>query len=161
MDPVKPMLAYWLEATLATCLVLFAVALATCATGCSPSALRIHAETAAAVTVTVSAARTVIRESAAADFERCADRDCVATVEQRYGPVTIAHDSLRLALIGWVDALEVARLAGDSADLWAPLTSAASRVLLMWNELVALVGSLGVTLPPLPPGLPALLRGAL
>ena len=136
--------------------------LATCS-GCGASAVRMHAEAAAVTAVTVSGARAIIRESAASDFDRCVaarDLECTRTVEQRYERVSAAHDLVRTALIGWIEAIEIAHLASDGADLWGPLASALARVVQQWGVLVAALRPLGHELPALPPMLEQLLSAA-
>lgn len=140
------------QAAIAVCL---AVALAAQCVGCGASAVRTHAQ---AATIAAVATQGAARMVASASVAECpdtpdddADRACVSAALVRWAPADAAVGSTRAALLAWVEALDVARLAGEDADLWAPLAVAAARLLAEYERLRVTLGELDVDLPALPP----------
>ncbi len=145
-----------------------ALALLTCL-GCSPSAYRMHA----AAVVTVASAHTVAgglytaaKDAALDDVEahfpdvgpeRSAAID---EVVERFRPAAKSLDTIRAALLTWLDAVDLA-LAADSGDsLLGALLPLAQRVLTLYGELAGLLREVGVEAPALPPFVAALAGGA-
>lgn len=133
--------------------------------GCSGASYRAHAQ---GITVTsggLAVAGTV------ADTARDAALDAVeaehpvhgpertAALEAealRWRPLGIALDAGRSALLVWAEALRMAHLAGTTdADLIATLAPVAARVLLLYDQIAALLDALGVDGVP---ALPAVVR---
>jgi hypothetical protein len=133
--------------------------------GCSPSALRQHSTAATVLTVATQGVATMVKEAAKAEAAQvCPTRDdaCLAQLTQAWTPADAAVAATRAALLSYIEALNVARIAGDGADLWHPLALALARVVLAWDRLLALLHERGVevdSLPPMITGLLAVLAG--
>jgi hypothetical protein len=52
--------------------------------------------------------------------------------------------------LAYIEALELARIAGDGADLWRPLAQAAARLLREYQAFAATLQTLGADVPMLP-----------
>jgi hypothetical protein len=141
---------------------------ASCLSGCGASAVQTHARAATIAAVATQGAARAVADGAARDaVDSCpdtadddADRACVAAARVRWAPADAAIGTTRAALLAWVEALDVARLAGDGADLWAPLGLAAARLLAEYARLSAVLAPLGVEMPALPPLVLSLVGGA-
>lgn len=139
--------------------VLALVIVATHCTGCGASAVQTHARAATIAAVATQGAARAVADGAARDaVDSCpdtpdddADRACVGAAKVRWAPADAAIGTTRAALLAWVEALDVARLAGDGADLWAPLGLAAGRLLAEYARLSSVLAPLGVNMPALPP----------
>ena len=124
-------------------------------TGCGASAVTTSARAATVAAVATQGAARVVEQSSRAAFEtECpAPADpvaCGAEVKQRWHPADAAVRSTKAALVAWIEALNVARIAGDGAELWQPLALAAARMVSEYAALREVLAALGVELPALP-----------
>lgn len=117
--------------------------------GCG-GALAGQARAAAITTVALDGAHRMIVSTHEARSSACEDEACVLSVRESLRPVEVAHDAVRATLVAWVEALNIARLTGDSGDVLAAMVTAASRLLSEWHELAASFAGIGVELPELP-----------
>lgn len=132
-------------------LVLWAGALGFLCDGCGASAVGTNARAATVATVALQGVHRLAAEGERTELAACAGVPCTHEVETRWAPIGLAHDATRAAIAGWLEALEVARLADAGADLWSPLAIMAARYLAQWDALVLALHSVGVDVPPLPP----------
>ena len=139
---------------------LAAVVLLSWLSGCG-SAIGAQARAATIAAVATQGAARVVGESAALEarttcpHDRYAPRSpelelCLAPVRARWAPADASIASVRATLAVWVEALEVARLAGDGADLWEPLAIAAARFVSEYDALADVLRALGVDAPEMP-----------
>lgn len=141
--------------------VVLATAIA-CSTiaGCG-SVIGVQARAATVSAVATQGAARMVSDAARAEAEHACPHSlyppsspemamCLAPLRARWAPADAAIGSTRAALSAWVEALEIARIAGDGEDLWAPLMTAASRLLADWEVLRLVLEPLGVELPALP-----------
>ena len=146
--------------------ILLAIAALSVCSGCSGASYRAHAQ---AITVTsggLAVAGTVAdtaRDTALDAVEsehpaHGAERTAAIEAEAlRWRPLGIALDAGRSALLVWAEALRMAHLAGTTdADLIAVLAPVAARVLLLYDQIAALLTALDVDGVP---ALPAVVRG--
>jgi hypothetical protein len=127
-----------------------------CVAGCG-SALQTQARAATVAAVATQGAARVVDDSAVQDARAACPREsaadmaaCLAPVRARWAPADAAIASTRTALGAWIEALEVARIAGDGDDLWQPLAVAAARLVREYSALVDVLAAVGVALPDLP-----------
>jgi hypothetical protein len=129
-------------------------------TGCG-SAIGVQARAATVSAVATQGAARLVSDAARAEAEHACPHSlyppsspematCLAPLRARWAPADAAIGSTRAALSAWVEALEIARMAGDGEDLWAPLMTAASRLMADWEALRLVLEPLGVELPALP-----------
>lgn len=141
------------------------LALAACAalllSACGASAVQVQSRAIQAAALTTTSAAQLVSESARAEAEtRCPREDhtpssselaaCLAPVRAAWAPADVAVASVRTSLTLWVETLQIAKLAGDGEDLWAPMAHAASRVVLEYERLTRVLRQLGVFAPTLP-----------
>lgn len=137
-----------------------ALALVVLLSGCG-SVIQTHARAAAIASVTTATAAELVSDSARLDAQMtcphdrypvgsAALRECLDPLRERWAPADAAVVSTRAALGIWVESLELARIAGDGADLWRPLATAAARAIRAYQALVAVLQALGVDVPLLP-----------
>ncbi len=129
--------------------IAFALGLAVHCAGCG-GALAAQARAAAISTVALEGAHRVIVETHEARSSTCEDEACVLAVRESMRPVEAAHDTVRATLVAWVEALNIARLTGDSGDVIAAMVTAASRLLTEWSRLAESFRAVGIDLPTLP-----------
>jgi hypothetical protein len=136
------------------------IALALLVSGCG-SAIQTQARAATIAAVATTGAARVVSETAAHEARTTCPHEtyapgslemsaCLAPVRARWAPADGAIASVRATLAAWIEALEVARLAGDGADLWEPLAIAAARLVREYDALVDVLAAVGVHLPALP-----------
>lgn len=146
-----------------TTMMLLALALV----GCGASGLRTQAHAAlVAGTVTSAAwaqvdhARTVRLDSVESSVSQSPDRDLIIAREAaRWTPIGAGFDAIRDALLAWVQAIELARVAGeDSLTLedWIRFVPLVGRVVLLYDDVARLARELEIELPALPPAVRAL-----
>lgn len=133
----------------AVVVIVFGLCLASWCAGCG-GALAGQARAAAITTVALEGAHRMIVSTHEARTSACEDEACVLSVRESLRPVEVAHDAVRATLVAWVEALNIARLTGDSADVLAAMVTAASRLLSEWHELATSFAGIGVALPDLP-----------
>ena len=136
--------------------------------GCDPSAYRMHAS----AVVTVAGAHTVA--GGAVDAARSAALDAVEDQHPDVGEARTAArraeavrwaaageslDAIRSALRTWVSAVELALAADDGGGLLEALLPLAARVLVLWDDMAQMLGTLGVEVPTLPPTVRGLVGG--
>jgi hypothetical protein len=133
--------------------------------GCGSNAVQIHtaaiqttALAHAGVFASVDAARDVALDAVEAEHptqgpERNAALDAEAG---RWRPAGAALDSIRTALLLWLDAVEAA---SEDDDLWDDVLPLVARLAQLWGDVVRLAGTLGLELPSLPPVVAALAGG--
>lgn len=161
MIRVAPRVAAWGRAVYA-CLWLAALAtvwalVVAMASGCSPSALQVHATVADVVGQAITASGDELLDARRRDLDAAhqgvAYREdaqaAVAAVRLRYEVPTAAYDALRLTHDAWVETLLLAA-AGDLDDVprWAAL---AARCLRAYDGWALAARSLGLDVPRVPP----------
>lgn len=146
--PITTILRAWAVARTVLVLAFAAGVVLHCA-GCG-GALAAQARAAAISTVALEGAHRVIVETHEARSSACEDEACVLAVRESMRPVEAAHDTVRAALVAWVEALNIARLTGDSSDVIAAMVTAASRLLTVWTRLAESFRAVGIDLPTLP-----------
>lgn len=129
--------------------------------GCGASAVQTSARAATVAAVATQGAARVVRSASAADVDATCPRAqypvrdaaleaCAAPVRQRWAPVDAAVASVRAALVAWMEATELAHVAGDDTSLWAPLALAAARLAAEYAALRDVLAAMDVDLPALP-----------
>lgn len=103
-----------------------------------------------AARVMADAALTTARTECPDTPDDDADRACIARVRERWAPADPMVGSLRITLLAWVEALEIAHMAGSQNDLWVPLATAAARFVVEYQHMAEWVRELGVDMPALP-----------
>jgi hypothetical protein len=100
----------------------------------------------------VMAARGAALDRVEAEHPTDPEHDLALDAEAaRWLPVLEGLDAGRTALLVWIDALELARVAGGGEDLVPPLLALGARTLRLIADAFALAGALGVEgLPVLP-----------
>lgn len=127
-------------------------------TGCGGGAVRDHATAATIASVGLSGAAHVATAGAEADVralcpdtdDDISDRACVGRARERWAPVAMAHEAARVALVAWVEALDVAEQAAEGEDLARALAASAARFVLQWDALAEAMRAHGVVVPDLP-----------
>lgn len=126
--------------------------------GCGASALSTQARAATIVSVGLSSVGHELHDERAQALDACHDTDCESTTASAWAPAVAAYESARTALTTWIDALDVARQAGEpDGDVLGALFVAVSRLARQWNELATALRALNVDMPDLPPALAVLL----
>jgi hypothetical protein len=126
---------------------------ASCWLAACGGAIQAQARAATVAVVALEGAHRLTMDEAERRLDECRDESCTAAVERDMAPVAAAHDAARVALSGWVEALQLALVAGDDGDVVAALGVAAGRWLALWGELSSFLAGLGVVLPALPAGI--------
>jgi hypothetical protein len=134
--------------------------LAVCCHGCGASAIRAQARAATIATVALEGVHRVTLAETHARLEACEDDACTVGVEADMAPIALAHDAARATLAGWVEALDVAVIAGDDGEVIAALVTAATRWLAQYSALAEALAGVGLHVPELPPFVLALAGGA-
>ena len=143
-------------------LLVLALGAAVACTGCGASALAGQARAASVVGVGLGSMRQELHDARAHDLDGCAaaaDTDaCLDTREAAWAPVVALYESARATLSTWIEAIDVARVAGDDDhDVIGALVVAAVRLARQWRELAAALHAAGVEVPTIPASLAALL----
>jgi hypothetical protein len=128
--------------------------------GCGASALQVQARAATVATVALEGAHRLAMDATEDRLDACETVACTQEVEQAMAPVALAHEAARVALVGWVEALRLAAVAGDDGDVLSALLTAGARWLSLWDPLAAALAGVGVEVPRLPPLVTGLLGGA-
>lgn len=138
---------------------LLLLALAWSCSGCGASAIAVQARAATVATVALEGVHRVAMDETERRLDACADVACTQDVEQTMAPVALAYEAARVTLVAWVEALQVAQVAGDDGDVIAALLTAGARWLALWDPLAAALSGVGVEVPRLPPLVTGLLGG--
>lgn len=125
---------------------------------CGATPVQMHSTGATILAVAAQGASRVVRDAVTVDAQATcpdspdddADRACIATLRARWAPAEVAVASTAEFVTLYTEALRIADLAEQGADLWVPLAVAAARVVLAWDRMVAVLRPLGVELPELP-----------
>lgn len=128
-------------------------------TGCGAGALQSHATAATVLTVGVAGAGEVAVASVEAALGECSDEACVERIDREVQPaVATAHESLRVGVIAYREAVAIAAAAQAGDGVLDALVVALARVVREWDALAAALSSLlREELPGLPPIVRALL----
>lgn len=118
--------------------------------GCGAGAIQAQARAATVAVVALEGAHRLTMDEAERRLDECRTDACTGAVEADLAPVAAAHDAARAALAGWVEALQLALVAGEDGDVVAALVVAAGRWTALWGELSSTLAGLGVVLPALP-----------
>jgi hypothetical protein len=149
-----------MAAVRALCALLVAAVVAWACSGCGASALQVQARAATVATVALEGAHRLAMDATETRLDACETVACTQEVEQAMAPVALAHEAARVALVGWVEALQLALVAGEDGDVVSALLVAAGRWLALWDPLAAALAGVGVEVPHLPPLVSGLLGGA-
>ena len=133
--------------------VLALVALGWLLTGCGAGAIRAQARAATVAVVALEGAHRLAMETTETRLDACETIPCTESVEADMAPVAAVHDAARVALAGWVEALQLALVAGEDEHVLGALLVAAGRWAALWGELAAAMATVGVELPTLPAGI--------
>ena len=96
----------------------------------------------------ISAAVTRDAETSCPDsIDDAADVSCISSLRSPWGPADAAMLSVRVALVGWLEAVAV----GETGSGWTMAFAAVRRVMREWSNLVRVLVPFGVVLPELPP----------
>jgi hypothetical protein len=140
--------------------LLLAVVVATSNSGCGAGAIQVQARAATVATVALESAHGAVMDETERRLDACTDVACTQDVERAMAPIALAHEAARVALVGWVDALQLAMVAGEDGDVISALLTAGARWLSLWDPLAAALAGVGVDVPRLPPLVSGLLGGA-
>lgn len=137
--------------------------------GCGSSAIGLHARAALITTSVHSAAGREVDSARGDALERIEEEtrgqpvgarlEALRAERQRWAPIGAGLDGARDAIIAWVQALELARVAGAGDDLLAPLGALAARVALLYDDVQRLAAGVGLELPALPDAIRGLASG--
>ena len=132
--------------------------------GCGAGAIQVQARAATIATVALEGAHRAAMEVTDQRVRECPDEACVDAVGERMAPMVLAYESARAGLVTWVEAIQIAQVAGEDGDVVGALITAAARwVADLWPALVEAIEAVAdVDLPELPPfvtGLIAALAG--
>jgi|GEM_PF-2028160 len=126
--------------------------------GCGASALATQARAATIAGVAMGSVGQELHDERAHALDACHDTACEDSTTGAWAPAVAAYESARAALTTWIEALDVARQAGEpDGDILGALFVAVSRIAREWNQLAAALRGVGVEMPDLPPALAALL----
>lgn len=141
-------------------LVLAAVVVSLLHTGCGASAFQTHARGAAIAATALSATGDVVDSARGVALDRVEEahpargpeRDAALDAEAaRWRPAGEALDAARTAVLTWIDAIELARIAGSEDGLLPQLVQLGARVVQLYDRVIAVIASLGVEgVPALP-----------
>jgi len=141
-------------------LLLVAGLVAWSCSGCGAGAIQVQARAATVATVALEGAHRLAMDVTEARMGACEDRACVEAAKAELAPIGLAHVAARTALEAWLEALDVARIAGEDGDVLSALLVAGARWLSLWDPLAAALAGVGVEVPRLPPLVTGLLGGA-
>ena len=133
------------------------------AQGCGAGALHVHARAAMVTGSVLGQAGTLIvqarREAldgVVVSTEGIPREERLAALEgaeRAWQPAIVAHESARLALFAWIDAIALADAVGSEEDVMLHVAEMVARLLLAWEPLAEAVQELGVDVPTLPDAL--------
>ena len=118
--------------------------------GCGAGALASHARAASIAVLALQGADDLAETGALAAVEACSDEACLRQVEHVTEAIDAGIASAGLVVSGYVEAVRLATVGGESPDLLSALVLAVLRLLREWGQLAALYAPLGVELPALP-----------
>lgn len=141
--------------------ILGALVLGLACTGCGAGAIATQARAATIATVALEGAHRVALNVTDQRLAECEDEACAARVGEALAPVTLAYEAARAGLGTWVEAIQIAQVAGEDGDVVLALLTAAARWIAdLWPPLVAAIEDVAdVDLPELPPLVTGLLAG--
>jgi hypothetical protein len=140
----------WQWAGEVACLVALVLAAVYLLSGCGAGALGAHARAASIAVLALQGADDLAETSALVAVAACSDDACLATVEHTTEAIDAGIATAGLAVSGYVEAVRLAVIGGESPDLLSALMLAVVRLLREWGRLAALYAPLGVDLPALP-----------
>ena len=145
------------EPTAWVAMLALAAVLATCG-GCGAGVLQTHATVATVAGVTLGGARDVLHDARSADLDGCEaieDRNaalaCLDERTPRWAPALLALESTRVVLAGYIEGIELARVAGDGEDVLMALVRSVARLVAKYDALAEALRGVGVEAPLLPP----------
>lgn len=118
--------------------------------GCGAGALGAHARAASIAVLALQGADDLAETAALTAVEACSDEACLREVERATEAIDAGIGSAGLVVSGYVEAVRLATVGGESPDLLSALVLAVLRLLREWGQLAALFAPLGVELPALP-----------
>lgn len=137
--------------------------LCTLLTGCGKGALHVHARAAMVTGSVLGQAGTLIVQARREALDGVVESTEGQTREERlsaledteraWQPAIVAHESTRLALLAWIDAISLADAVDSEDDVMVHVVETVSRLLLAWDPLAVAVQELGVDVPTLPDAL--------
>ena len=127
--------------------------------GCGAGAIQIQARAATVATVALEGVHRVAMSETERRLDACADVACTQDVETSMAPIGLAYEASRVALVAWVEALQLAQVAGEDGDVLSALLTAGARWLSLWDPLAAALAGVGLEVPRLPPLVTGLLGG--
>lgn len=133
--------------------------LALCLAGCGAGAIQAQARAATVASVALEGVHRVAMSETDHRLQACADAACTTEVESAMAPIVLAYEAARVALVAWVEALQLAQVAGEDGDVLAALLTAGARWLSLWDPLAAALAGIGLDVPRLPPLVTGLLGG--
>jgi hypothetical protein len=100
--------------------------------GCATSAIVDHARAAQIVGPVITAAGEVIRDTRAAELDRCTDEACLDRLEHLWAPAVASYNLTREGYVAWVEGMSLAALAelpdAEVTTLLLPLAFALVRL---------------------------------
>lgn len=133
--------------------------LALCLAGCGAGAIQVQARAATVASVALEGVHRVAMSETERRLDACADVACTQDVETSMAPIGLAYEAARVALVAWVEALQLAQVAGEDGDVLSALLTAGARWLSLWDPLAAALAGVGLEVPRLPPLVTGLLGG--
>lgn len=133
--------------------------LALCLAGCGVGAIQVQARAATVASVALEGVHRVAMSETERRLDACADVACTQDVETSMAPIGLAYEAARVALVAWVEALQLAQVAGEDGDVLSALLTAGARWLSLWDPLAAALAGVGLEVPRLPPLVTGLLGG--
>ena len=118
--------------------------------GCGAGALGAHARAASIAVLALQGADDLAETAALAAVAACSDEPCTRDVERATEAIDAGIATAALAVSGYVEAVRLAVIGGESGDLLAALAIAVLRLVREWGRLATLYAPLGVDLPALP-----------
>lgn len=146
---------YHYAADCAAWLALAAASVIVCGycSGCGAGALGAHARAASIAVLALQGAQDLARTAELTAVEACPEEDmaaCGAEVVHVTEAIDAGIASAGLVVSGYVEAVRLAAVGGESPDLLSALVLAVLRLLREWGQLASLFAPLGVELPALP-----------
>jgi hypothetical protein len=124
--------------------------------GCGAGALGAHARAASIAVLALQGADDLAETAALTAVAACSDEACLADMVRTTEAIDAGIGSAALVVSGYVEAVRLATVGGESPDLLSALMLAVLRLLREWGQLAALYVPLGVELPALPASVGAL-----
>ncbi len=121
--------------------------------GCGAGALGAHARAASIAVLALQGAQDLARTAELTAVAACPEAEmaaCGAEVVHVTEAIDAGIASAGLVVSGYVEAVRLATVGGESPDLLSALVLAVLRLLREWGQLAALYAPLGVELPALP-----------